>query len=249
MGKENMPLYISSSVPGLGGEQSSIIDAERIVATVRHVQSTEGESVLTVFIDTLAACLADGDENGEGMLRLVAGAKYIAVETGVLVILIHHPSKGDAGGLRGHGSLAAACDSIIRIDTDEHTGIRTATLVKARDAATGLQVRFELEQVTLEERDTFGDARTTIVVRPTSQPASRPRPSGRRQDQLLTELERRYRTGERQWDEATIAKAGRDLGMHRNSPRDAARALIRAGFLVGPAGSLSLKHPPTEERS
>ena len=72
------------------------------------------------------------------------------------------------------GSLAAACDSIVRIDVDELTGVRsTATLVKARDPAPpGMQLRFELEQVILEERDSFGDPRSTIVVRSTNQPVA-----------------------------------------------------------------------------
>jgi RecA-family ATPase len=240
------PLYVSSSVPGLGGEHSALPDADRVIGTIRDVESTEGDAVRLVCVDTLAACLADGDENGEGMLRLVAGAKYVAGETGALVLLIHHPSKGDAAGLRGHGSLAAACDSIVRIDVEELTGVRTATLVKARDCATGMQLRFELEQVILAERDSFGDPRSTIVVRATSQPAPRKRPSGRCQEQLLAELERRHRIGERNWDEAIVRKAGRDLGMHRNSPAKALRSLIDGGYLVGTSASLALKFPPLE---
>lgn len=241
-----LPMYISNAVPGLGGEMSALIDSDRIIATVRAAASAEGEGVLAVFLDTLAACLAEGDENGDGMLRLVAAAKRIATDTDCLVVLIHHPSKGDGSGLRGHGSLAAACDAIVHVASDELTGVRTATLTKARDCATGLQLRFELEPVTLEERDTFGDARTTIVVKASSVPAPRPRPSGKRQEELLTELERRYRSGERQWDEATVCKAGRELGMHRNSPRAALRGLQVAGYLVGSQSSLSLKHPPED---
>ena len=236
--------YVTDAVPAIGGELTAEVDAERIIATIQAVSSAEGERVLLAFIDTLASCLGDGDENGDGMLRLVAAAKLIAARTGCCVVLIHHPSKGDGASLRGHGSLSAACDSIIRIDVEELTGVRTATLVKARDHATGLQLRFELEPVTLPERDSFGDPYTTVVVRASGQAAPRPRPSGQRQRELLTELERRHRIGERQWDEATVCKAGRDLGMHRNSPRDALRSLIKSGYLTGSSMSLSLKFPP-----
>jgi hypothetical protein len=231
----------------MGGEHTSVCDADRIVATVRSVAEIEGEAVKLVFIDTLASCLGDGDENGEGMLRLVRAAKQIAADTSACVVLIHHPSKGDGAGLRGHGSLAAACDAILRIDVDELTGVRTATLIKARDEATGAQLRFELEVVVLDERDTFGDARTTIVVKPaTGVVATRRRPSGARQQALLTELERRYRTGEHSWDEATVRKAGRDLGMPRNSPTDALKGLQTAGYITGSAASLTLKYPPED---
>jgi hypothetical protein len=162
------------------------------------------------------------------------------------VLLIHHPSKGDAAGLRGHGSLAAACDSIIRIDVDELTKVRTATLIKARDAATGLQLRYELEQVILEERDSFGDSLSTIVVRPTEQQPAKPRPSGRRQNELLTELERRYRTDQRQWDEATAREAGRGLGMTKSSAQSALKGLVEAGHLQGTTSCLTLRYPPSE---
>jgi KaiC/GvpD/RAD55 family RecA-like ATPase len=239
-------LYVAAAAPGMGGEFTSTADSDRIVATINSVARTEGEPVKLVFIDTLASCLGDGDENGEGMLRLVVSAKTIAAHTGACVVLIHHPSKGDAAGLRGHGSLAAACDAILRIEVEELTGVRTATLVKARDDATGLQIRFELEQVILEERDSFGDPRTTIVVKTSNQVKPHPRPKGGapRQQQLLGELERRYRTGEQSWDEATVRKAGRDLGMADQSSRDALRGLQTAGFVIGSPASLKLKHPP-----
>jgi hypothetical protein len=135
---------------------------------------------------------------------------------------------------------------IIGIESDA-TGVRVATLKKSRDSASGTQVRFVLEAVPLDATDSFGDRLTTVVVQPaTGLPIYRARPSGQRQRELLVELERRYRTGERSWDEATIRKAGRDLGMPRNSPSDAIRGLMQAGYLVGSAGSISLKYPPEQ---
>jgi RecA-family ATPase len=242
--ERRLPFYVSPGTPELGGEITSVMDTERILATVHQVEAAEGEAVKLVQIDTLASCLGNGDENGEGMIRLVAAAKHIATRIGCGVMLIHHPSKGDSSGLRGHGSLAGACDTILTIATEEISGIRTATLIKSRDSATGLQFCYTLEQVTLPERDSFGDPRTTIIVKQAEVRQSRPRPAGQRQKSLLAELERRYRTGETSWDEATITKAGRELGMPRNSPADALRGLIKAGFVIGSAAQLSLKYPP-----
>ncbi len=243
----NPAIYLCAEAPGLGGEESGAVDAEAIIATANKIASEEGEAIKLICIDTLSACLADGDENGEGMLRLVAGAKRIATATHGLVLLIHHPSKGDSGGLRGHGSLAAVCDSILRIDTESSvTGVRTATLVKARDAATGLQLRFELEEVILENRDSFGDPRSTVVVRASTQSAPRRRPTGPCQNQLLGELERRFRTGERLWDEATLRRIGRELGMKRNSPAGALKGLRQGGFLVESSNGDALRYPPED---
>jgi putative DNA primase/helicase len=241
-----LPFYIATGTPELGGDITSVIDAERIVITIRQVQASEGEFVKLAQIDTLASCLGNGDENGDGMIRLVAAAKYVASTTGVAVMLNHHPSKADNGGLRGHGSLAAACDAIITISADEISGVRTATLVKSRDSATGLQFRYTLERVTLPERDSFGDPRTTIVVKSTEIRQSRPRPKGKRQQALLVDLERRHRTGETGWPESAVTEAGRSLGMPAQSARDALRGLVTAGYVWGQPARLTLKYPPDE---
>jgi|SRR5579883_750697 len=240
-----LPFYIARGTPQIGGEHTSVADAERMIATVHKVESHEGEASKLVQIDTLASCLGDGDENGPGMIRLVAASKYVATTLGTAVMLIHHPSKGDTAGLRGHGSLAAACDAIISVAVDELSGIRTATLVKSRDSATGAQWHYRLDPVALMERDSFGDPRSTIVVVPELKSVARPRPSGARQQTLLTELERRYRAGETGgWDEATVRQAGAGLGMQRSSCFDAVKGLIKSGYLVGASSRLTLKFPP-----
>ena len=241
-----LPFYIAMGTPGLGGDLTSLIDAERIIRTIRDVESIEGDPVKLIQIDTLASCLGNGEENGEGMIRLVAAAKHIAITSGCAVMLIHHPSKADASSLRGHGSLAAACDTIITITSDEISGIRTATLVKSRDSATGLKFCYTLEPVALPEPDSFGDSRTTIVVKAANIGESKPRPTGARQQTLLAELERQYRTGVHGWSEAVIREAGRTLGIKAQSVRDAIRGLLSAGYLWGPPANLTLKYPPDE---
>lgn len=240
------PFYIAKGTPELGGETTSITDAERIIATIREVESQEGVPVKLVQIDTLASCLGNGDENGDGMIRLVAAAKYVATHTGAAVMLIHHPSKADAGGMRGHGSLAGACDTIITIASDEVSGVRTATLIKSRDSQTGLQFCYTLDKVTLPERDSFGDPRTTVVVKSTAVRQSRPRPKGKRQQALLVELERRHRIGETGWGEAEATMAARSLGMPPQSARDALKGLIHAGHVWGNPARYTLKYPPDE---
>jgi RecA-family ATPase len=241
-----LPFYVSPGTPELGGDVTSTMDTERLVATIRLVEAEEGEPVKLVQIDTLASCLGNGDENGEGMIRLVAAAKHIATRVGCAVMLIHHPSKGDSNGLRGHGSLAGACDAILTIATSEISGIRTATLIKSRDSATGLQFCYTLDQVTLPQRDSFGDPKTTVIVRSTEVRQSRPRPKGKRQQALLAELERRYRVGETGWPEADATMAARSLGMPPQSARDALKGLIHAGHVWGNPAQYTLKYPPDE---
>lgn len=242
---KRLPFYVMSSAPGLGSEIDSPGDTQRLIATIRAVSAIEGIDVKLVIIDTVASVLADGEENADGMLRLAGAAKFIATQTGAAVALVHHPSKSDPTSLRGHSSLAAAVDTIILLTTDENTGIRTATLTKSRDSAAGRQFFFNLAPVALPTLDCFGDPRTSCIVVPVAVPESqRRRPSGKAQEQLLAELERRHRTGETHWDEATARKAGHDLGMHRNSIPKALKGLRSAGFVIGEPAHMGLKFPP-----
>jgi KaiC/GvpD/RAD55 family RecA-like ATPase len=243
----SLRFYLCQETPELGGDRTSVIDAERTVATVRAVASAEGELVKLAVVDTLASCMGNGDENSDGMIRLVAAAKYVATTAECAVMLVHHPSKGDSAGLRGHGSLAAACDTILTISVDEVSGIRKATLIKSRDSATGLQLCYTLEPVTLPEPDSFGDPRTTVIIRSQRVSASKPRPTGARQQALLAELERRHRSGEHGWSEAVVREAGRTIGIKAQSARDALKGLMNAGYLWGQPAHLVLKYPPDED--
>jgi hypothetical protein len=240
-----LPLYIVTAAPALGDELDHVGECARLLATVKAIQSEEGTTVKLVVIDTLASVLGSGEENAGGMMLVAKCAKYVAANTDAAVVLIHHPNKSDVTSLRGHSSLAAAVDTIISIASDEVTGVRTATLTKSRDSAAGIQIHFELSIVTLPEPDCFGDPKTTCIVRAAGQSQiPKRRPTGKAQEQLLAELERRHRTGQCAWDRATVRKAGREIGMHRNSPEVALHGLIRSGFVIGNDAHLSLKYPP-----
>jgi hypothetical protein len=242
-----LPFYVVSASPGLGSELDTVADTKRLMATLSHVASEEGAAVKLLLIDTVASVLGGGEENAEGMLLLAGAAKHIATQTNAAVVLVHHPSKSDPKSLRGHSSLAAAVDAILNVETDENTGIRTATLTKSRDSAAGRQIFFTLEPVTLPGEDYFGDPRTSCVVTAVTVPEHRRRrPGGKAQETLLTELERQYRLGVHSWDRATLMAAGKALGQPRTSSIYALKGLIRDGFLGGDS-ALTLRHPPTDE--
>ena len=248
----HVAFYITGAVPALGNEEASALDVERTIATIRAVEELEDKPVVLVTIDTLASCLGGGPENGDGMVSLTNAAKAISTASNACVVLVHHPSKGDTSSARGHTSLAAACDSILLVEKESESSgaARTATLIKARDHATGARLRFALTPVVLPERDSFGEALTTVVVEPaTGLPVQHKRPAGKNQDTLLTDLERQYRGGKAHFTEAEILQSAKALGMadrNRNAPRNALRDLIRAGFLGGSATSYSLRFPPSE---
>lgn len=242
---KRLAFNVVSIAPGLGSEIDSVHDTQRLLATVRAVATREGLEVKLIVIDTVASVLSDGEENADGMLRLAGAAKFIASQTGATVLLVHHPSKGDPSSLRGHSSLAAAVDTIIMLTTDENTGIRTATLTKSRDSAAGRQFFFNLEPIALPTKDCFGDPRTSCIVIPVTVPQSqRRRPGGKVQEQILSELERQFRTGKTHWDEATVRNAAHTLNVHRNTVPKALKALRISGFIVGEPSQMTLKYPP-----
>jgi hypothetical protein len=154
------------------------------------------------------------------------------------VVLIHHPSKSDPTGLRGHGSLLGKCDAVIHIEIEEQTGVRIATLNKARDDADGLQLRFELDIVPLKERDSWGDPQTTVVVKLATQPKPRKLPKAKNQQKLLFALQSK---GDTAWTSTAIHKiAKEELGMHRNSGPLALKGLWAKGFFTEDSSPLHM---------
>jgi hypothetical protein len=242
---QSLPFYLMAGTPMFGDEDRHAGDTLKTIETINAVSRIEGKPVGLFIADTLASCLGRGEENSGGMQLVAESAKAIAAATGAAVLLIHHPSKGgDSSGLRGHGSMAAACDTIIVVSADDAGIVRTMTLAKSRDFAVGLQLAYELSQVTLDQPDEFGDPRTTIIVKPVAVPVQRSKPKGKAQATLLADLERRHRTGETGWDLATVTKACRDLGVHRNTVPKAVTALRTGGFLRGSDAHLTLTNPP-----
>src|SRR5690606_18370405 len=108
-----------------------------------------------------------------GMILLVNAAKRIAQDTGAAVVIVHHPSKSDPAGLRGHGSLSGAVDTTLAVTVEEGGKVRRAALTKSRDFSTGQEVIYLLDVVTLPETDQWGDPRTTVVVKATDAPAKK----------------------------------------------------------------------------
>lgn len=240
-----LPFYVVSDAPLIGDPGAGPLDEARIIETIKAKATDEGEPVRLIVLDTLASCLGTGDENGDGMVALVNAARRIANQTRVAVIVIHHPSKSDAAGLRGHGSLQGACDLILSSSTDEVSGIRTSIVTKSRHGESGLELAYKLEKVELPTLDSFGVRQTSVVLEPAGNfKAARKRPKGASQQRLLDELERRYRTGETGWSEATVRQAMHHIGMHRNSASRSIASLQVSGYLVGSSANLTLRYPP-----
>lgn len=114
-----------------------------LLREIKRLEGTFGPTRLIVF-DTLARCLGDGDENSSGPMKVVTEvAGLLSEATGAHVMLVHHSGKVTDRGMRGHSSLFAACDTVLRLKKSVEATTVTAEKQKDRDA--GLVCAFKLK--------------------------------------------------------------------------------------------------------
>jgi len=147
-----------------------------------------------VIVDTLARSFGAGDENAsKDMGAFIANIAALKDHFGCHVMIVHHEGKDSSRGARGHSSLRAAVDTEIALKADGL--IKSATLEKQRDGATGLEVAYTLDVVPLGY-DEDGDVIDSCVVQPTDVKLARrkTRPTGRTEValQALHEALRRH---------------------------------------------------------
>ena len=240
-GGRQLPVYVVQEVPRLGSETDGAYDVERLLETVNDVRARESADVVAIFLDTLAASLGGGDENGAGMIQLVSCARALHERTGATVVIIHHPSKATAEQLRGHTSLTGAADAIVFI-TNEAGGIRTAKVAKARDFEAGSELHYSLDVVPLPEPDEFGDPTTTVIVRPADAPAPAARTyDGPNQKVALTAFREWARTHDAQGITSTECREMlKAAGLSNKRRPEALQYLVTIGVLTPAVGGYTV---------
>lgn len=110
------------------------------VADAKEFAASVGQASV-IFLDTMAR-VHGGDENaGSDMGRLLKSLKYISSQTGALVVLLHHPPH-DGNRARGWSGLTGAADAVIAIEKSDV--VRSASIVKAKDAVEGPLLNFKI---------------------------------------------------------------------------------------------------------
>jgi energy-coupling factor transporter ATP-binding protein EcfA2 len=129
----------------------------RIIATAREIGAG------LVFLDTFAAAFPGLRENeSDDMGRAVKTFRRIANGTGAAVVVMHHiPKEGTTP--RGHGSLNADVDVVLKIEGTED-GVRSVSLSKNRNGPSGdLGIAFRVVSVALG-KDEDGDPITAPIA-------------------------------------------------------------------------------------
>jgi len=140
-----------------------------LIAEIKHWASTFDVPLELVVIDTLSTATPGADENSSKDIGpVLARCERLARECECAVMLVHHMNAGGQKP-RGHTSILANLDSVLKIEKLEEMDIdrrviREIELVKQKDGESGRKWRFVLPAVDLG-RDADGDPITSCVVR------------------------------------------------------------------------------------
>jgi len=119
-------------------------DVDNLIKWCKAFERARNEPVDLIVIDTLADALTGGDENsGKDMGLLLKQARRLQTETGAHIMLIHHTGKDGGNGARGHSSLKAKCDTMIKVEGDQ------ARVEKQKDAPPSEPLKFQIRSVFL----------------------------------------------------------------------------------------------------
>jgi len=124
--------YYSMPTPWL---QST--DAVAMDNLIRRIHKT---GAALICVDNLGTVLGTADENSSEMTRVMSNFRRVAETTRAAIIIIHHQRKGTgfegrAGdSVRGHSSIEAALDLVLRIERDDTQPVITIRATKNRGA-------------------------------------------------------------------------------------------------------------------
>jgi hypothetical protein len=153
---EHVPFYLIAAAPNLGTGQTDLV---ALIAEIEKAGIAPG----LIVLDTLAQSLGAGDENGAGMVQLVANATALANHFKVFVLIVHHTGLGDEKRLRGHTSLVGAIDVQILCEREEGALSTILTLQKLKDDAANLRLEARLSRIVVGQ-DEDGDEVSTLIV-------------------------------------------------------------------------------------
>lgn len=151
---EDIPLAVLTRGPNLILKQQ----VEDLRVQLEALQAEAKMPLGWVVFDTLSRSMPGGDENNaEDMTEVISAADYLRDTFKAATGFVHHSGKDIDKGARGHSSLFAAADCVLRVDE------RVTTLDKIRDGVAGERFPFGLTPIELGT-DQDGDPITTCLL-------------------------------------------------------------------------------------
>ncbi len=174
------------------GVPVQLLQPESVQQLVQVVKAADCNPTLIV-IDTLARSMAGGDENAAKDANVaIDAASTIKQAFGCCVLLVHHPGKDAARGLRGSSALLGNADTVISVaGTDDEKKRRLeigdTILVqseKPKDSEPFGDIYLTTEKVQWALDD--GQFVSSLVIVPTSEPEREEKPRGPSRKQIIT---------------------------------------------------------------
>mgnify|MGYP001572804065 CR=1 FL=1 len=151
---ERIPLAVLTRGPNLILKQQ----VEYLRNQLAYMQDEAKLPIGWIVFDTLSRSMPGGDENkAEDMTEVISAADYLRDEFRAATGFVHHSGKDVERGARGHSSLFAAADCVLRVDE------RVATIDKVRDGVSGERFPFSLQPIILGQ-DSDGEDVTTCLL-------------------------------------------------------------------------------------
>lgn len=141
----------------------SDVDTNKIIQTIKKIESSRGEKVRLIVGDTLARLSAGANENsGEDMGLVLRRVERLQRQCESTVVLIHHVGKNVALGARGWSGVRAAIDTELEVIVESTA--RCLEVKKQRDLGTkGTRIGFDLMSINLG-KSKWGAPVSTCVV-------------------------------------------------------------------------------------
>lgn len=90
---------------------------------------------VAIAVDTLARCMAGGDENSaKDMSLFVQSCDRLRAETRAAVLVVHHSGKADKSAERGSSALRGAADTMIELALETEGGLKVKCSKQKEDA-------------------------------------------------------------------------------------------------------------------
>ncbi len=179
-GLASIPIAVLTRGPNL----LNTVDIEKLIEQLAALQQHSGLPLGLVVFDTLSRSIPGGDENNaEDMTMAVNAADYVRDKIGAATLFVHHSGKDPDKGARGHSSIFAAADLVLKVMDG------CASVEKVRDGVAGERFPFTLEPVELGV-DSDGDPVMTCLLNAadTVAPSGRRDPQGRNQKVVIAPL-------------------------------------------------------------
>lgn len=117
------------------------LDMAKKAHALSLIEVVERKQADFLVVDNLLLVSTGTDENSSEMAEVMNGFRVLNEHTGATTQIIHHQRKSSAATdgvrrgetLRGHSSIAAACDVITHVDRKEGSDVVTVTPTKKRD--------------------------------------------------------------------------------------------------------------------